>query len=375
PPDENDNNFKSGFQDISLLQDMLAICASEVEKWPRQLTEVERQYGCVDGAPVPPPESCGNNVQEDDEECDGNDLDNMSCTDFGFDGGNLGCRDSGPNACTFDFSDCELDSCGNGVIDQGEQCDMGHKTQNDNEITTGNPNSIEDFCSPTSCTWTPCEERFNNGVGTEGCECNGEELNTEGDVCVGDNDQDGMDLICRFGPNHTGKKCLRCPWNGGEYGQGVGCPCGPGDSCNTWGVFDEGPDVQACTEPILVCLGPAPLRGIIDLKSRCWDVFDVNGFNCEGQCQFGKQCFYGNCDFPDCVDGNFDPGICSAMNMICEPDFYGDPVCINTNQCRVPNIDPESMTSTCGGANSPANVVNNGQGVPNGEWCPGPYGF
>ncbi len=49
------------------------------------------------------PAVCGNDMIEGtDEECDGADLDGLDCTDFGGDGGTLGCTD----ACTFDLTAC-----------------------------------------------------------------------------------------------------------------------------------------------------------------------------------------------------------------------------------------------------------------------------
>ena len=63
---------------------------------------------------------CGNNVVDPGEECDGDDLQGMSCDDFGYYFGELACSDE----CTFDTSSC-FGFCGDGVahLDQGEECD------------------------------------------------------------------------------------------------------------------------------------------------------------------------------------------------------------------------------------------------------------
>ena len=63
-------------------------------------------------------QSCGNSVREGGEECDGS-VDGASCTSLGYDGGVLACDAS----CAFDTSSCVLAGCGDGVIGPGEVCD------------------------------------------------------------------------------------------------------------------------------------------------------------------------------------------------------------------------------------------------------------
>ncbi len=62
---------------------------------------------------------------DDDEQCDGANLNEHTCTDFDFVGGELGCT----STCQFDTTGCT--NCGNDVIDDGEECDgidFGDKT-------------------------------------------------------------------------------------------------------------------------------------------------------------------------------------------------------------------------------------------------------
>lgn len=64
---------------------------------------------------------CGNNNAEGTEECDGTDLNGQSCIGLGYDGGTLNCDSN----CTYDTSSCATTSptCGNNIKEAGEACD------------------------------------------------------------------------------------------------------------------------------------------------------------------------------------------------------------------------------------------------------------
>ncbi|MEE8409459.1 MAG: hypothetical protein V3T05_07635, partial [Myxococcota bacterium] len=73
--------------------------------------------GCTGAGPV-----CGNDAIEAGEECDGTDLDGMTCQDFGFNGGTLNCSP----LCSFAFFGCTFivdPVCGNDVAERFERCD------------------------------------------------------------------------------------------------------------------------------------------------------------------------------------------------------------------------------------------------------------
>ncbi len=57
--------------------------------------------GDGDGGPV-----CGNGVIDDGEQCDSDNLNGFSCTDLGYSGGDLACD---PVTCTYDASGCVTD--------------------------------------------------------------------------------------------------------------------------------------------------------------------------------------------------------------------------------------------------------------------------
>jgi len=65
---------------------------------------------------------CGNGQIDNGELCDGQDLGQKTCLDFGYSGGVLGCTAS----CTYDETQCIPLDCGNGQIDNNEECDGGN---------------------------------------------------------------------------------------------------------------------------------------------------------------------------------------------------------------------------------------------------------
>ena len=77
----------------------------------------------------PAPEgTCGNRVIDPGEQCDGSRLGGVECTDLGYAGGRLLCRDD----CFFDGTSCDGDGgCGNGAVDSGEECDDGNDVGHD----------------------------------------------------------------------------------------------------------------------------------------------------------------------------------------------------------------------------------------------------
>jgi len=72
------------------------------------------------------PVTCGNNIIEGSEQCDGTNLNGKTCTSLGqgFSGGILSCIAAGQaNQCMFNTAACTLPVCGNGIKETGETCD------------------------------------------------------------------------------------------------------------------------------------------------------------------------------------------------------------------------------------------------------------
>jgi alpha-tubulin suppressor-like RCC1 family protein len=123
---------------------------------------------------------CGDGViQDGQEQCDGGDLKGMTCGDFDYYAGVLGCR----NDCTFDFSDCHsFGRCGDGEAQTffGEDCD-GEDLVGDSCATLGyygGSLACSDYCEfeLSSCL---AEGRCGDGIiqADQGETCDGANLN------------------------------------------------------------------------------------------------------------------------------------------------------------------------------------------------------
>lgn len=126
---------------------------------------------------------CGNNKLEDEyEDCDIDAFKTTSCLDIpgeGFTGGTLGCNDD----CTYDTSACERANCGNGTIDEFEECDGPNL--NDSTCETEGFYGGELFCNPDTCRFDTgsCVGRCGDGIiqSTEAEDC--EETLMDGVTC------------------------------------------------------------------------------------------------------------------------------------------------------------------------------------------------
>ncbi|MEM9692430.1 MAG: hypothetical protein AAGA56_07785 [Myxococcota bacterium] len=121
---------------------------------------------------------CGNGQLDAGEACDGEDLGDATCAGEGFSGGELGCTAS----CQLDTSSCS-DTCGDGTAEGGEQCDgadlagISCATVPGGNFTGGIIACASDCTFDTSqCTSGPGGLDCGNGVRDDGEDCDGADL-------------------------------------------------------------------------------------------------------------------------------------------------------------------------------------------------------
>lgn len=198
------------------------------------ITEGETMEGeTTEGETTEGGPECGDDIGEGAEQCDGPDLGGANCESEGFDAGVLGCQ---PDCAAYDTSGCVMSSCGNAMIDLGEECDDGG----------------ESAVCDDDCTLVSCGDLVVNGVAGEACDG----LDLGGASCVSEGFSGGSigcDGECQL--DATG--CFVC----GDGLLGPGEPCDGanlrGGTCESLG-FDGG--VLACsvgcvydTDPCYVC--------------------------------------------------------------------------------------------------------------------------
>ena len=206
-------------------------------------TGVEGSTGLGEESSTGPVILCGNAMIDENEECDGANLDAMDCKTLGFSGGTLTCTPQ----CIFDKSKCTSPSCGDSTVDPGEECDCGQQGANCTAVQLGN----------AACTTLPSPGGGNYSAGTLACNSPGScSFNKAACVYCGDGIKnaaeacDGADLggqTCQTqGFNGGGSlSCNACAFNTG------GCQnivCGNGqcqngeDSCNCPGDCPDDPN-------------------------------------------------------------------------------------------------------------------------------------
>ncbi|HEV8320297.1 MAG TPA: LamG-like jellyroll fold domain-containing protein [Myxococcota bacterium] len=144
-----------------------------------------RLAGCLGCACGPEDEpTCGNEVREPGEQCDGQDLGGLSCFGQGFEIGTVTCLPS----CTADLSDCSR--CGDGVASGAEACD-GAALRGESCVSVGFAGGSLG-CVACALDTSGCYE-CGDGVRFGDEECDGPDL--AGTTCQGLNFESGS-LVC-----------------------------------------------------------------------------------------------------------------------------------------------------------------------------------
>ena len=173
------------------------------------------------------PSKCGNGQIDSGEECDGNLLNNQTCTSRGYTGGTLSCNAS----CRFDESRCTSGTlCGNNQIDSGEDCD-GSNLNGQTCVSRGYDSGTLGCYSSCSFNESACiyNSLCGNGVREGGERCDGNDfglpindINGDGRVDCLDFGYSGGTLSCRDNCYFNLENCQlsTCNNNGiREYGE------------------------------------------------------------------------------------------------------------------------------------------------------------
>lgn len=278
----------------------------------------------------PPPE-CGDAIIDPGEQCD---IEGPvfglidECTDFtGFTGGLLKCSDE----CFLDTSKCEKPpSCGNGVLDPGEQCDK-------NGPVLGEINDCKDYsefsggiikctnvCQLDTSGCTPAA-KCGNGVIDVGEECDGDDLGPVSENCA-----DYHPALFTYGKIRC-KDCyldtLECEGVPGECGDAV---LNPGESCD-----HNGPVLGAVKECIEF---PNFIGGNLSCNTYC--ELDT------GECTPEPLCGNGRVDKGElCDNNNF--GSLYDKSCISYSPIYFDGESLSCDECSI-NTLACSAAPTCG---------------------------
>ncbi len=186
------------------------------------------------------------------EECDLLNIGDHRCEEFGYSGGLLGCT----AGCEFDYSGCDgvLDTCGDGVVDPGEDCDDG----------ASNSDAPDAHCR-TDCHLAGCGDGIRDPGRGEECD-------------LGDSNSDASGTQCR-----TDCTIPRC--GDGIVDSGEECDDGAGNS--------DAPDGHCRTDCRLGGCGD----GILDSGEACDDGMG-NSYSPNACCP--------GCELPACGDGIID---------------------------------------------------------------------
>jgi len=194
-----------------------------------------------------------------------------------------------------------VDSCGDGVIDPGEQCD-GAELAGSTCDNLGYYNTTAALACHPDCTFdlTACGNRCGDGTveTVHGEDCDGASLN--GASCVSLNYTNGGDLSCDSSCHFVTSDCQTTCGNG-NVEPGEPCDDGneaAGDGCSSDCTVEEGWLCEG--ESVSVCR-PFCDQGLTFCSGECFDLANdpAHCGTCTHACDDGELCVGSTCRLPD----------------------------------------------------------------------------
>lgn len=218
--------------------------------------------------------TCGDGMIEPPEECEGANVNGQTCQGLGFTGGLLTCDAA---TCTWNKSQCVSESCGDGLLNGGEECDCGQQGSNCSAAQLGN----------AVCAGLVAPANGNYHGGTLACGSPGSCLfNKTGCFWCGDGVRNGPES-CEGG-DLGGQTCNGLGFSGGTLSCNANCTHNTAGCVNMVcgdGQCSPGEDDCTCPE---------------DCPEDPYSCSDCECGDFSGACACDVDCiFFGDC----CIDG------------------------------------------------------------------------
>ncbi len=275
--------------------------------------------GCSDECQL---ENCGNGVLDGGETCDDGNSDNSdACPDdpanggmclsatcgdgfvWSTDGGNETCDDGNSDNSDGCSDECQLENCGNGVLDGGETCDDGNSDNSDA--------CPDDAANGGTCLSASCGDGFvwSTDGGNETCD-DGNSDNS--DACPDDAANGGMCLSAVCGDGFVDLGAEGCDDGNSDAGDGCSPLCQLEECGN--GILDPG---EGCDDGNIDNADSCPdgVNGVCQ-DATCGDAFiwstDGGTEECDGTNVDNQSCETLGYDYGDlsCTSCSFNTSLC-----------------------------------------------------------------